>query len=134
MKIRRYSKYKRIIRMLQAGASTMEICEKLNTSPQYIYTVKSSNRKMLKDESAEVFESAAPQELNFDEIQIGGDHYKKNKIQVWDAIHEWRLGYFSGNVIKYVARHKEKNGIEDLKKARHYLDKYIKIIEAKDGK
>jgi hypothetical protein len=34
-------------------------------------------------------------------------------------------------VVKYVARHREKNGVEDLKKARHYLDKLIEIMEAK---
>ena len=64
-----------------------------------------------------------------DETQVGGDHYKDNEIQVWDAIHDWGLGYFSGNVIKYVARHRKKNGVEDLKKARHYLDKLISIYE-----
>jgi hypothetical protein len=62
-------------------------------------------------------------------VQVGGDHYKDNTIQVWDAIHDWGLGYFSGNVIKYVARHQKKNGLEDLKKARHYLDKLISIAE-----
>jgi len=65
--------------------------------------------------------------------QVGGDHYRDNTIQVWDAIHDWGLGYFSGNVIKYVARHQKKNGVEDLKKARHYLDKLIAMTE-KQGK
>jgi len=64
-----------------------------------------------------------------DEVQVGGAHYKDNTIQVWDAIHDWGLGYFSGNVVKYVARHQKKNGVEDLKKARHYLDKLISIAE-----
>jgi hypothetical protein len=64
-----------------------------------------------------------------DEVQVGGDHYKDNEIQVWDAIHDWGLGYFSGNVVKYVARHQKKNGLEDLKKARHYLDTLIAIAE-----
>lgn len=128
--MKRGTKAKRIIRMLQNGVSTSEIIDKLKTTSQYIYSVKSLNRDMFKDASAEVFEK--PLQLN--DVQVGGTHYKKHKIQVWDAIHDWRLGYFSGNVIKYVARHKEKNGIEDLKKARHYLDKYITIIEAADGK
>jgi hypothetical protein len=61
--------------------------------------------------------------------QVGGAHYKTKDIQPWDAIHTWGLGFFSGNVVKYVARHREKNGIEDLKKARHYLDKLIEIME-----
>jgi hypothetical protein len=65
------------------------------------------------------------------EVQVGGQHYKSKDIQPWDAIHAWGLGFFSGNVVKYVARHREKNGVEDLKKARHYLDKLIEIMEAK---
>lgn len=60
-------------------------------------------------------------------VQIGGGHYKNKPIQPWDAIHAWGLGFFAGNVVKYVARHKDKGGIEDLKKARHYLDKLIEI-------
>lgn len=64
------------------------------------------------------------------EVQVGGTHYKDWDIQPWDAIHEWGLGFFSGNVVKYVARHREKNGVEDLKKARHYLDKLIELAEA----
>lgn len=36
-------------------------------------------------------------------------------------------GYLAGNVVKYIARYRDKNGVEDLKKARHYLDKLIEI-------
>jgi hypothetical protein len=59
--------------------------------------------------------------------QVGGAHYKALDIQPWDAIHAWGLCFFAGNVIKYVARHKAKGGVEDLRKARHYLDKLIEI-------
>ena len=54
--------------------------------------------------------------------QIGGDHYKKMKIQPLEFILENNLGYCEANIIKYVSRYKDKNGVEDLKKARHYLD------------
>lgn len=60
--------------------------------------------------------------------QVGGTHYQK-KIQPWDIIHEWDLDYWRGNVIKYVLRCKEKNGIEDLKKAIHYLEYAIENYE-----
>lgn len=60
--------------------------------------------------------------------QVGGSHYQK-KIQPWDIIHEWKLDYWRGNVIKYVLRCKEKNGIEDLKKAIHYLEYAIDNYE-----
>ena len=59
--------------------------------------------------------------------QVGGAHYKTLNIQPWDAIHAWGLRFFAGNVIKYVARHKAKGGVEDLRKARHYLDKLIEL-------
>ena len=37
------------------------------------------------------------------------------------------LGYFEGNVIKYVSRWRDKDGVDDLRKARHYLDKLIEL-------
>ena len=60
-------------------------------------------------------------------VQHGGDHYKKQPIQPWDYIAANNLGYFEGNVVKYVSRWKDKGGIEDLRKARHYIDKLIEL-------
>jgi hypothetical protein len=57
--------------------------------------------------------------------QIGGKHYKSFKIQPVEFIHINGLGYIAGNIIKYVCRYKIKNGIEDLRKARHYIDMLI---------
>lgn len=65
--------------------------------------------------------------------QEGGSHYKGKAIQPWDYIISNELGYLEGNVVKYVSRYKEKNGLEDLKKARHYLDKLIEVIAQKGG-
>lgn len=56
-------------------------------------------------------------------------HYNRYKIEPWDFIAENGIGYFEGNVIKYVCRWKEKNGVEDLKKARAYLDRLIENTE-----
>ncbi len=55
-------------------------------------------------------------------IQIGGNHYKDFKIQPIDFIYENDIPYIEGNIIKYVTRWKSKNGVEDLKKAMHYLE------------
>lgn len=63
--------------------------------------------------------------------QVGGDHYSKRKIQHWDIAEEYELTYFEGAVIKYILRHRDKNGIEDLKKALHTLEKLIEVEEAK---
>lgn len=62
--------------------------------------------------------------------QVGGEHYKQFTIQPWDAIEDWSLGYLDGTVIKYVSRWKHKGGVEDLKKAKHFLEKLIELEEA----
>ena len=55
-------------------------------------------------------------------IQVGGAHYKNLKIQPIDYILDNNLGYCEANIIKYVTRWRDKNGIEDLRKAKHYID------------
>lgn len=67
--------------------------------------------------------------------QVGGEHYKTKSIQPWDAMQAWMTheqfcGFLQGNVIKYVARHQDKGGIEDLKKAMHYLEKLVDVMES----
>jgi len=63
--------------------------------------------------------------------QVGGAHYKKCEIQPWDYTIANDLDYFQGSIIKYVTRWKDKGWIQDLYKARHFLDKYIETMEAK---
>lgn len=55
-----------------------------------------------------------------------GSHYDV-PIQPWDYIAANQLGFFEGNVVKYVTRWRAKGGVEDLQKARHYLDKLIEL-------
>ena len=57
--------------------------------------------------------------------QVGGNHYRK-AIQPWDIIEEWQLNFWAGNVLKYLLRYPYKNGVEDLEKAKHYLEYLIK--------
>lgn len=68
--------------------------------------------------------------------QVGGAHYKTDGEQHWDR--QWRMfgaGYFIGCITKYVERYQKKNGLEDLRKARHFLDKLIELemAEGDDG-
>jgi hypothetical protein len=57
-------------------------------------------------------------------------HYNTGKIEVIEAIEDWKLDFHAGNVVKYVARHQhKKNPVEDLKKARWYLDRLIERTE-----
>lgn len=64
--------------------------------------------------------------MSANDKQVDGTHYKL-EIQPWDYITLNRLGYLEGNIIKYVTRHKEKNGVKDLEKAKHYIDKLIEV-------
>ena len=64
--------------------------------------------------------------MNKKERVIHPNHYNKG-IEMWDYAHSQNLDFFEGNIVKYVTRWKEKNGIEDLKKAKQYLDKLIEL-------
>jgi hypothetical protein len=57
--------------------------------------------------------------------QIGGKHYLKMKIQPSEFANKNNLPFAEGNAIKYICRHKDKGGKEDLKKAKHYIDMII---------
>ena len=59
--------------------------------------------------------------------QVGGSHYKDFAIQPIEFIHKNNLSYIQGNIVKYICRYKDKNGLEDLKKAKHYIDILIEL-------
>ena len=63
------------------------------------------------------------------ESQVGGNHYKDLSIQPLEFIVANDLDFCQGNVVKYVVRYKLKGGLEDLRKARHYLDLLIELKE-----
>lgn len=67
-----------------------------------------------------------------DDLQVGGDHYKNMGVQPWKAMESWLTpeqfaGFLRGNAIKYLARCDVKGGIDDIKKARHYIDKLVEV-------
>ena len=57
------------------------------------------------------------------QMQVGGDHYRRNEYQHWDWVTDTGLSYLHGCATKYVARWRSKNGEEDLRKAKHYIIK-----------
>lgn len=67
------------------------------------------------------------------EVQHGGNHYKVVKFQPWDVVLDWELGYLDGTALKYISRWKRKNGLEDIRKAIHFLQKLIEVEEEKIG-
>jgi len=66
------------------------------------------------------------------DVQVQGDHYKSLKIQPIEYIHANGIPFAEGSVIKYVTRWRDKGGIKDLEKARHFLDLLIEL-ETKRG-
>lgn len=69
--------------------------------------------------------------MSANDEQVGGDHYRKAASggqQHWDrAWEKYREAWFVLNITKYVERYRLKDGIKDLEKARHYLDKLIEL-------
>lgn len=61
------------------------------------------------------------------EKQINGDHYKSLTFQPVEYIHANNIPFLEGNVIKYVTRWRNKNGIADLEKAKHYIELLIEL-------
>ena len=74
--------------------------------------------------SKDLFDDTFPQDK-----QIGGSHYKDFHIQPYEFISKNNLSFFQGNVVKYVCRYLNKNGIEDLEKIKQYCDLEIKKIK-----
>lgn len=67
-------------------------------------------------------------------VQVSGDHYKKHAIQPVEYIHANGIGYFEGNVIKYVTRWRDKGGMADLEKAKHYIELLMQLEQEKNAK
>lgn len=59
-------------------------------------------------------------------------HYNRGKIEMWDYAYEHDLSFFEGNIVKYITRWRDKNGMQDLYKCKMYLDKLIELEEDKD--
>lgn len=59
--------------------------------------------------------------------QIGGNHYQSLAIQPVEYTVKNQLSFLQGNVIKYITRYKAKNGLQDLQKAKHYIDLIIQF-------
>lgn len=67
------------------------------------------------------------------EKQIGGDHYKKMGVEVWDVVDTWpleqQIGYYRGNALKYTMRMGTKgDSAEEIGKAKHYSEKLLEVL------
>jgi len=57
--------------------------------------------------------------------QVGGEHYLRQRMQHWDYILANQIPYMEAQIIKYCSRWRDKGGLQDLRKAQHFLDKLI---------
>lgn len=78
-------------------------------------------------EETMTFPELAAASANPLDTQHGGSHYKNLTIQPVEYIHANDLNFCEGSIIKYVSRHRRKNGKDDLLKARHFIDILIKL-------
>ncbi len=65
--------------------------------------------------------------------QVGGDHYKEMAIQPVEFIHKNGIPYIEGCAIKYLCRWRKKNGVEDLEKAKHFIDLLIEMEKSSES-
>lgn len=66
--------------------------------------------------------------------QVGGEHYKKMKIQVVEFCHANQIPFLEGAVIKYMCRWRNKGGLNDLEKAKHFIEMMIEMEQKYDKK
>ena len=126
------NKKQKIEKLLVTGVAVKDIAKTVKCTPDYVYQLRlkwNKEKQVVKRVAREDVKPIVQQVTTVtpNDVQVGGTHYKEQDIQPWDAIHAWGLGFFSGNVVKYVARHNQKGGVDDLRKARHYLDKLIEL-------
>ena len=66
--------------------------------------------------------------MNANSKQVAGTHYAVGSgYQHWDIVVDQQLNYFEGQITKYVMRARKKNGMQDLEKAAHFLQKYMEV-------
>lgn len=97
-------------------------CKKCSTELQEVVDDKEGNYHYCSTCRNCQMPGTAPQ---VNDLQHGGTHYKCMAIQPWDYILANGIGYLEGSAIKYLTRWREKGGVEDLKKASHFIAKLI---------
>ena len=102
--------------------SVEELRKKSKAFDNFVVNEMSKTPILKPMESAELGQEFLDYSGSANEKQIGGKHYKIT-IEPWDFILANNLGFLEGNAIKYIVRHRQKNGIQDISKAIHYLEK-----------
>jgi hypothetical protein len=114
--------------------SAAQIAEKAKASVVTVYSIKAKLRADAAEPEVSVVsaEPARPVQVAIAR-QVAGDHYTNLSIQPWEVIESNEMGFFDGNALKYIMRFRAKGGVEDLEKARHYLDKLIELENGRNA-
>lgn len=115
------------------NATPKDVGAKFKCAMPMVYAIRKEVNSQITDAVTQVpppYKPKPVKESNL--IQIGGDHYKNMAVQPWIAMESWMTpeqfnGFLRGNAIKYLARCDVKGGIEDIKKARHYINKLVEV-------
>lgn len=140
------NKAEKIKKMLRAGATVKDVVKKLKVSESYVYLVKKETGEEpvvvhvadayfdpeLNNEP-EMPIAPLPETLDPLKVQVGGNHYKDMPIQPVEFIHANGIPYIEGAVIKYVCRWRNKNGLDDLQKALHFIELLMQLEKNKEG-
>jgi hypothetical protein len=124
-------------------ANVNKIAKKYKTAPSYVYkmraraqqqteiTLRDSERYSAMDALIATNQENGGWQVTANtgalDVQVGGDHYKKLKIQPIEFIHANNIPFIEGNIIKYIVRWRDKNGLKDLEKVKHYVDLLIDL-------
>lgn len=140
------NKAEKIKKMLRAGATVKDIVKKLKVSNSYVYLVKGQKVFELKPYPNKVADAyfdpemtnehppaPLPETLDPLKVQVGGNHYKDMPIQPVEFIHANGIPYIEGAVIKYVCRWRNKNGLDDLQKALHFIELLMQLEKNKEA-
>lgn len=107
--------------------SVAQVANKLKVSKVTVYAARSKMRPVVIESAPVVINAPA------DTKQVGGNHYTSLDIQPWEIIERNKLGFFDGNALKYLLRFRAKGGVQDLEKAKHYLDKLIELERGRNA-
>ena len=128
---KKLSKSEKIRRVFQSNPTAIakEVATKFKVDVALVYQVR---KKVLSERNNVVVAHAVSHPSSANQQQVGGSHYKAMPIQPWEAMQAWMKpdefnGFLKGNAIKYLARCNAKGGLEDVKKAHHYIAKLIEV-------
>lgn len=113
------------VAVLEVGVELVKVCSLLTGCVSTIFVDRDDIGQNHSTQTREEYAST----VNAD--QVGGSHYKHAKIQPWDYIDANGIPFLEGSTIKYISRWREKDGIQDLKKAIHFIQKRIELEESK---